>query len=92
MSSGAGAVGIGRSLPLSAAFPASDPQVRMAQAVEVVLIQAGVFILQGWALLGRAGGGHLVWLTLAVSHRLPLSLVSHKCVCVSKSLITGSNL
>lgn len=43
----------------------------MSQAVEVVLIQAGVFILWAWGLLGQAGcsweGGHHVQLTLTIS-------------------------
>lgn len=30
-------------------------QVRMSQAVEVILIQVGVFVLWAWGLPGRAG-------------------------------------
>lgn len=45
-------------------------QVRMSQAVEVVLIQAGLFVLWAWALLEWAGcsgqGSHHVRLTLTV--------------------------
>lgn len=48
-------------------------QVRMSQAVEVILIQVGVFVLWAWGLPGPAGcsgeGSH-VWLTLAVSFSL----------------------
>lgn len=59
-------------------------QMRMSQAVEVVLIQAGVFVLRAWGLLGWAGcfgeGGHQVWLTLTVS--LSLSSLLKLCLCL----------
>lgn len=39
--------------------------VRVGQAVEVILIQVGLFVLRAWGLLGGAGGrgqgGHHVW-------------------------------
>ena len=74
-------VGIGNGRTRKVAGPGLT-QVRMSQAVEVILIQVGVFILWAWGLPGRAvcsrEGGHKVCLFVSVS----LSRLLKLCLCL----------
>lgn len=74
----AGAVGVGSSFSLGTTFPTSTDDIRLGQAVLVILIQDPIFVLYVYRLLGSVGcwwqGGHHTW--SAFSKVLPVFQMS----------------